>query len=138
MALKQLSSTTIELSTIIPTPRVRALMVITLSENPIRSISINAARIDTGMELPTIREALISPKKSHMIIIEITTAMIKVSTTDIRDSIMESDESSTRMIFKSGSSAIRRLMVFFTWFDSSIAVALCCLLMETEIVSFPS
>ena len=138
VALKQLSSTTIELSTIIPTPSVRALMVITLRENPIRSISINAARIETGMELPTIRDALISPKKSHMIIIEITTAMIKVSTTDISDSIMESDESSTIMMFKSGSSATRRLIVFFTWFDNSMAVALCCLLTETEIVSFPS
>ena len=138
VALKQLSNTTMELSTIIPTPSVRALMVMILSENPIRFMSMKAARMEIGMELPTMRDALMSPKNSHMITMEITIAIISVSTTDISDSIIESEESFTIMMFRSGSSAVRRLTVFFTWPDSSMAVALCCLLMETEIVSFPS
>ena len=58
VALKQLSSTTMELSTIIPTPRTRALIVMTFREKPAAVIAINAIRIDVGMELPTIRDAL--------------------------------------------------------------------------------
>ena len=39
---------------------------------------MRAAKIDTGMEVPTIRDALISPKNSQMMSIAIMTAMIMV------------------------------------------------------------
>ena len=74
VTLKQLSSTTIELSTIIPTPSVNAESVIILREYPITLIMIRAARIDVGIELPTIREALISPKNRKMITMDMMIA----------------------------------------------------------------
>lgn len=51
-ALKQLSSTLIELSTIIPTPRTRLpRVIITFSEKPMALIRISAARMEIGMEV---------------------------------------------------------------------------------------
>ena len=85
MALKQLSSTTMELSTIIPTPSTRLPRVITFREKPIRLIRIRADKIEMGMDVPTIRDALISPKNSRMITMEIITAMIMVWYTDDRE-----------------------------------------------------
>ena len=58
MALKQLSSTTMELSTIMPTPSTRPLMVMIFREKPALVIRIRDTRMDVGMELPTIRDAL--------------------------------------------------------------------------------
>ena len=58
VALKQLSRTTMELSTIMPTPSTNALMVMTFRENPTLVISISESRMEVGMELPTIRDAL--------------------------------------------------------------------------------
>ena len=61
-ALKQLSRTLIELSTIIPTPRTRLPRVITFREKPMALINMRAARMEIGMEVPTIRDAFTSPK----------------------------------------------------------------------------
>ena len=58
MALKQLSSTTMELSTIMPTPSTRPLMVMIFREKPALVIRISDTSMEVGMELPTIREAL--------------------------------------------------------------------------------
>ena len=78
MARKQLSSTTMELSTIMPTPRTRALIVMTFKVKPTLVIRIRDTRMEVGIELPTIRDALISPKNSQMMNIAIMTAMIMV------------------------------------------------------------
>ena len=88
IARKQLSRTTIELSTIMPTPRTRALIVMTFKENPTRVIRIRDTRMEVGIELPTIRDALISPKNSQMMTIEITTARTIVCATSMRDDLM--------------------------------------------------
>ena len=61
---KQLSSTTIELSTIIPTPSTKLLKVITFKVKPMACIRIRATRMEMGMEVPTIRDARISPKNT--------------------------------------------------------------------------
>ena len=74
MARKQLSKTTMELSTIMPTPSTSALMVMTFKVKPTLVIRIRDTRMEVGIELPTIRDALISPKKSQMMIMEIITA----------------------------------------------------------------
>ena len=58
MARKQLSSTTMELSTIIPTPRTRPLIVIIFNEYPKLVRRISDIRMEVGIELPTIRDAL--------------------------------------------------------------------------------
>ena len=57
-ARKQLSRTTMELSTIMPTPRTRPLVVIVFKEKPHAVIKIRDIKIDVGMELPTINDAL--------------------------------------------------------------------------------
>ena len=98
VALKQLSSTTVELSTIIPTPNTRALRVMTFRLKPMSCMSIREARIDTGMELPTISEAFRSPKNSHMMTMEMITAIIMVSITELREDMMESLSSFTTVI----------------------------------------
>ena len=85
-ARKQLSSTTMELSTIIPTPRTRPLMVITFKENPKRVMRIRVIRMEVGMELPTIREALKSPKNRNRTTIDKTIPRISVCPTDQMDS----------------------------------------------------
>ena len=85
---KQLSRTTIELSTIIPTPRTRLDRVMTFNVKPMVFMRMRAAKIDTGMEVPTIRDALISPKNSQMMTIEITTARTIVCATSMRDDLM--------------------------------------------------
>ena len=59
--LKQLSSTTMELSTIIPTPSTRDVSEITFKENPISDMAIKVSMIEIGIEVPTITEARISP-----------------------------------------------------------------------------
>ena len=124
-----------ELSTIMPTPRVRALMVMTFNVKPMRFIRISAASMDTGIELPTIRDAFMSPKNSHMTAMDITTARIRVSATDSRDSIMESAESLTVTMFRLPFSMVRVSMTFLTSSDRPTDVALCCFVMETETVS---
>jgi len=82
---KQLSRTTMELSTIIPTPSTRDERVTTFKVKPIALIAINVARIEIGIEVPTIRDALISPKNRKIIIMEIITAITMVSITLFKD-----------------------------------------------------
>ena len=82
---KQLSRTTIELSTIIPTPRTRALRVIMFKEKPAAHMPTRAARIEIGMEVPTIREAFRSPKNRKMMTMDTMTAMIMVWNTDFKE-----------------------------------------------------
>ena len=120
-----------------PTPRVRALKVMTFKVSPIRFIRIRADRIDTGMELPTIREAFRSPKNSQIITMEMPIAMTMVSATEDRDSMMESAPSSVITISRFSSAAVRLAMVSFTDSDKSTVDELCCLVMDREMVSSP-
>ena len=101
IARKQLSRTTIELSTIMPTPRTRALIVMTFKENPTRVIRIRDTRMEVGIELPTIRDALKSPKNRKMMIMEITTAITMVSATSFKESWMESASSLATVMVRS-------------------------------------
>ena len=87
---KQLSSTTMELSTIIPTPMTRLAIVMIFNENPAKRIIINAVSTETGMELATIREAFQSPKNRNRITIEMIIAISKVDCTDSRELLIPS------------------------------------------------
>ena len=100
MALKQASSTTMELSTIIPTPRTRADIVTILREYPIAHMATSAVRMDRGMEVPTIREAFRSPKNKMIMIMEMITAATMVSKTEVRELLMLSASSSIIRIFR--------------------------------------
>ena len=62
--------------------------------------------MDTGMELPTIRDALISPKNIQIITMEITMAAIMVWNTEVREDMMLSLVSITTVMFRSGSAAV--------------------------------
>ncbi len=134
---KQLSRTTMELSTIIPTPSVRALKVMMFIVIPMAFMAIRDTRIDTGIELPTISEARSSPKNSQMMIMEITMAMTMVSATDSREETILSALSSTIVMVRSGSSRISVSMTSFTESDRDTADALCCLEIPRETVSLP-
>ncbi len=134
---KQLSSTTMELSTIIPTPRTRLLRVITFRENPRALMEIRAARMEMGMEVPTIREAFRSPKNRKMITMDTRMAMTMVCITEFREDLIMSLLSLTTTISRLGSAASRRFMVLVTSLDTSTSVLLCCFLMPTAIVSLP-
>ena len=45
-----------------PTPSTRLLRVITFKVKPMACININAAKMEMGMEVPTIKDAFTSPK----------------------------------------------------------------------------
>ncbi len=90
---KQLSKTTMEESTIMPIAITREPIVTTLSEKPAKLIKINVASSEIGMELPTIRLALKSPKKIKSTSIEKTTPRTNVCPTELNDEIMLSDAS---------------------------------------------
>ena len=137
VALKQLSSTTMELSTIIPTPNTRALRVITFIVKPTRFISTKDARMDTGMELPTISEAFRSPKNSQIMIMEITTAASIVWNTEVREDMMDSLSSLTTVIFRSVSAAVSSSTTSCTSSDRSRVAESCCFVMETASTSWP-
>ena len=134
---KQLSSTTMELSTIIPTPSTRLDKVTTFKEKPITWIRIRAARMEIGMEVPTIRDALISPKNRKMISMETTTAITMVCITLFKEELISSLVSLTVMISRFSSASVRFLMVFLTALETSTAEALCCFLIPMEMVSSP-
>ena len=105
--------------------------------NPARVITIRDMRMEVGMELPTIRDALKSPKNRKMMIMEITTAMTMVSATSFKESRMESASSLATVMVRFSSSPCRFLMTFCTCLDRSMAVLLCCLVREMEMVSSP-
>ena len=132
---KQLSRTTMELSTIIPTPRTRPPRVSTFSEKPIVFIAMRAARIEIGMEVPTIRDAFKSPKNRRIITMEITTAAIIVWNTLTKELLISSLLSLITIISSSGSSAIRRSMVLCTALETSPAEFSCCFFMPSIMVS---
>ena len=135
VALKQLSSTTVELSTIIPTPSTRALRVITLRLKPMSCISMRDDRMDTGMELPTIIDAFRSPKNSQMMTMEMIMASTIVSITELRDDMMESLSSSTMVICRLGSLAVSSFTTRFTSFETFRVAASCCLLTVRATIS---
>ena len=126
-----------ELSTIIPTPSTKLDKVTTFKEKPITWIRIRAARIEIGIEVPTIRDALISPKNRKMISMETTTAITMVCITLFKEEVMLSLVSFTVTISRFSSASIRVLMVCFTDLETSTADALCCFLMPMEMVSSP-
>ena len=135
VALKQLSSTTVELSTIIPTPSTRALRVITFRLKPISCINIRDARIDTGMELPTISEAFRSPKNNQIMTMDIMMARIMVSITELSDDMMESLSSLTTVIWRVGSSLVTCSTTLLTSLDTVRVAASCCLLTVSATMS---
>ena len=134
---KQLSNTTMELSTIIPTPSTRELKVITFRENPAALMATSAVRMEIGMEVPTIREAFRSPKNNQIMIMETATAITMVFITELKDDLIISLLSSTTTISRFSSLAIRRSTTLRTALDASTSLLLCCFLMATEIVSRP-
>ena len=73
----------------------------------------------------------------NMIIMEITAASTRVRATSFRELRMLSALSLTILIFRFSSSASRLSMTSCTSDDTSMAVLLCCLVMEMEIVSWP-
>ena len=127
-----------ELSTIIPTPRTRLLNVITFKVKPMACMRINAARIEMGMEVPTIREALISPKNKKIITMDTKTAITMVCITLFKEDWMESLVSLTTTISRFSSSLCRVSITRLTSRDTSMAVALCCFFTPMEMVSLPS
>ena len=135
--LKQLSSTTMELSTIIPTPRTRLDRVMTFREKPMAFIRIRAARMDTGMEVPTIRDAFMSPKNSQIMTMETTTAMIMVWNTLSRELEMDSLLSLMTTTSRAGSSAFRSSTIFSTSLDTSMLLLSWFFLMPRAMVSLP-
>ena len=66
--------TTIELSTIMPTPMTRPPSDRTLKEKPMKLMAIRVTSSEMGIDEPTIKEARQSPKKMKSTIIESRTA----------------------------------------------------------------
>ena len=93
VARKQLSMTTMELSTIIPIAITRAPMVIIFRSNPRRYMITSVAKTERGMELPTIRDARRSPKKISRTSMAKTTPRASVSPTDFRALVISLPES---------------------------------------------
>ena len=87
---KQLSITTMEESTIIPMAMTREPIVTIFSEYPMAFIRINVTKSDTGMDAPTINDALISPKNRNRTTIDSTIPRISVCPTDQMESTMVS------------------------------------------------
>ena len=110
-------------------------MVITFKENPICVITMRDIRIEVGMELPTIRDALKSPKNTKMIAMDISTAKTMVTATSCRDSKIESASSLATRISRSLSLALRASMASFTSSERAMAVECCCFVIEREMVS---
>ena len=86
---KQLSITTMEESTIIPMAMTRDPSVTMFMENPIMLIRIRVRNREMGMEAPTIRLALKSPKNRNSTAMVNTTPNNRVSATLVRALIME-------------------------------------------------
>ena len=93
LARKQLSITTLELSTIIPMAITRPPSVMIFRENPIIDMTITVINKEIGMEHPTIIDAFQSPKKINSTIMERITPSAKVLPTELRDSIIISEAS---------------------------------------------
>ena len=92
-ARKQLSSTTLELSTIIPMAITSAPSVMIFSEKPATAMTITVTSREMGMALPTIRLAFPSPKKINSTSIDRITPMSSVLPTDFTARRIISDAS---------------------------------------------
>ena len=137
MDLKQASSTTMELSTIIPTPRTSEDMVTMLREYPIAHMATRAVSMEIGIEVPTIRDAFRSPKNSIMMIMEMMMAMIMVSNTDVRELKILSEASSIIWILRFSSLASSSAIRFLACFDILTADSLCFFVRSSMMVSSP-
>ena len=76
--------TTMELSTTMPMATTRAMAVTTFKEKSNRSIRARVSSRDRGMELPTMRLALTSPKKTNNTSMARTTPSSRVLPTCFR------------------------------------------------------
>ena len=90
---KQFSSTTLELSTIIPIAMTSAPRVIIFRENPATAMTMTVTNREIGMALPTMRLAFQSPKKINSTIMDRITPMSKVLPTELADCKIMSDAS---------------------------------------------
>ena len=135
--LKQLSSTTMDASTIIPIPSTNEPMDIRFSEKPAARISVRATITDIGIELPTISEALISPKNINKTIIESITAIISVLNTSLIDSLIYFELSNIVVMVKSLLFAFSSSITLLTCFDTSTEVDDCCFVIANETTSSP-
>ena len=79
--------------------------MITFKVKPIACIRIRAARIEIGIDVPTISDARISPKNRKMITMDTRTAMAMVCITLFSEDWMESLVSLTTTISRFSSSA---------------------------------
>ena len=111
---KQLSKTTMELSTIMPIAITRAPNVIIFRENPATAMTIIVTRSEIGMELPTIKLAFQSPKKRNRIIMERITPIKSVLATEPTASLIWSDISMEISIIRLAFSSCIRFMTRFT------------------------
>ena len=134
---KHISITTMALSTIIPIPMTRAPIVIIFRENPINFISKNVTKSDMGMELPTIRLPLKSPKKINNTSIVMTIPTRSVSAMETMESMIVSLLSYTGVILISGLAALSLSITDVTLFDSVTALELWILEILTETFSVP-
>ena len=73
----------------------------------------------------------------RMMIMEMMTARTMVTATSCRELKILSAVSLATVIFRSSSAASREAMVFCTADDTSMAVLLCCLEMDRDMVSWP-
>ena len=90
---KQFSSTTLELSTIIPMAMTSAPRVMMFNEKPATAMTITVTSREMGMALPTIRLAFQSPKKMNSTIMDRITPMSSVLPTELADCKIMSDAS---------------------------------------------
>ena len=91
--------------------------------------------MDTGMELPTIREAFRSPKNSQMMTMEMIMASIMVSITELREDMMESLSSSTTGNLQAWILGGKLVHHPFTSFETFRVAASCCLLTVRATIS---
>ncbi len=111
---KQLSSTTMELSTIIPMAITSAPSVIIFREKPATAMTITVTSREIGMELPTIRLAFQSPKNRNRIIMDRITPMSSVLATEPTASRICSDISMEISIIRLLFCSSIRFMTFLT------------------------
>ena len=134
---KQLSSTTIELSTIMPTPMMSPPRETTLKEKPIMFIRMRVVSTETGIELPTMREARQSRKKRKSTIMQRMTAPISVWMTVLIEARICSLESLMTDISTPMLLSLILFIVSMTARETSTVPALCRLVIEIMTVSWP-
>ena len=101
-------------------------------------IRISVASREMGMELPTIRLALKSPKKMNSTAMEIRTPAISVFPTDHREEVMISLELYSTLISIPGFFSEYSAISFSIFCVTCTTLALCFFWMEILIFSMPS